>query len=110
MLLRIVFLTGSSSALFAQATGTIYGTLSGASGAVVPAAQIGITNTGTNQTRYVAADEVRPVVRASVACWQLQRAHRKAKKTGVKPCVGAGCILSWWPEFQPRSPCRTGGA
>jgi outer membrane receptor protein involved in Fe transport len=57
MLLRIVSLTALSSALFAQATDTIYGTVADASGAVIPSAQVSITNTGTNQTRYVAADE-----------------------------------------------------
>jgi hypothetical protein len=55
MLLRIV--TAVCSALFAQATGTIYGTVSDASGAVVPSAQIIIANTGTNQTRSVLAEE-----------------------------------------------------
>ena len=56
MLPRIAVLTVFSSALFAQATGTIYGTVYDASGAVVPGAQISITNTGTNQVRSVRAD------------------------------------------------------
>lgn len=45
------------ASLFAQATGTIHGTVSDSTGAVVPGVSVTITNTGTNLTRVVAADE-----------------------------------------------------
>ena len=43
---------------FAQSTGTIYGTVYDASGAVVPDATVTAINIGTNQHRTVAADSV----------------------------------------------------
>lgn len=43
--------------LFAQATGTINGTIQDSTGAAVPGVEVKITNTGTNVTRVVAADE-----------------------------------------------------
>jgi hypothetical protein len=46
-----------SVALFAQATGTIHGTISDASGAVVPGVAVTIMNAGTNVSRTVTADE-----------------------------------------------------
>ena len=44
--------------LFAQATGTIHGTITDSSGAVVPAVSITITNMGTNLSRSMVADDL----------------------------------------------------
>jgi hypothetical protein len=44
--------------LFAQATGTIHGTITDSSGAVVPAVSITITNMGTNLSRSIVADDL----------------------------------------------------
>jgi len=46
----------SAVSLFAQATGTISGTVRDATGAVIPAASVTVTNTGTNQSRTAPSD------------------------------------------------------
>ncbi|MFN0105900.1 MAG: carboxypeptidase regulatory-like domain-containing protein [Bryobacteraceae bacterium] len=43
--------------LFAQANGTIHGTVYDSTGAVIPGVSVTVTNTGTNLARIVAADE-----------------------------------------------------
>ncbi len=43
--------------LFAQANGTIHGTVYDSTGAVIPGVTVTVTNTGTNLTRVITADE-----------------------------------------------------
>ncbi|MBM3740619.1 MAG: TonB-dependent receptor [Acidobacteria bacterium] len=50
-MLRLAVLPLSTAALFAQATGSISGTVRDSTGAVIPSASVTATNTGTNQSR-----------------------------------------------------------
>ena len=48
----------ASAAAFAQASGTIHGTVYDSTGAIVPTVSVTITNIGTNLTRAVTADDL----------------------------------------------------
>ncbi|HUQ92360.1 MAG TPA: carboxypeptidase regulatory-like domain-containing protein [Bryobacteraceae bacterium] len=51
----VVFLFAAG--LYAQANGTIHGTVYDSTGAVIPGVRVTVTNTGTNLARVIAADE-----------------------------------------------------
>ena len=57
VLFLCLLLGAVSRPLFAQATGTVYGTVYDASGAAVPGAQITARNSGTNAIRSAQSDE-----------------------------------------------------
>ena len=99
---KVLFLIAPlfARALFAQATGTIYGTTYDSSGAILPATNITITSTGTNQTRAVVAGEtgeflapLLPVGTYSV----------KVEKAGFAPFVQNGVILEANTSVQVRA-------
>ena len=58
LMIAVLSLTAAAGSLFAQSsTGTIVGTVTDASGAVVPAAALTITNKATSAARNIVADD-----------------------------------------------------
>jgi len=80
----------SAVCAFAQATGTIHGTVFDSSGAVVPGVLVTVTNAGTNLSRVVTADEagrfVAPLL--PVGSYQI-----KAERDGFAAFVQTGITV-----------------
>ena len=91
-------------AMFGQATGTIHGTISDSSGAVVPGVAVTITNAGTNASRMVVADEsghyVAPLLPVGVYSVTVER-------PGFATFVQTGVTRGRWRRA-PSSGLRTG--
>src|SRR5262249_24560594 len=96
LLLALLF----AQSLLGQATGTIYGTTYDSSGALLPATSITITNTGTNQSRSVVADDLGAFV---VPVLPVGTYSVRVEKTGFSPFVQNGVILEANTSVQVRA-------
>ena len=80
--IRICSLAGSMSLFALQAqtiTATITGTVTDATGAVVPNAKVVATNTGTNLTYNATSNESGTIQPAVSSCWQLLQSRRRLR-------------------------------
>ena len=75
---------------FGQATGSIHGTVSDASGAVVPEARLTVTNVGTNQSRELTAGENGQY---SVPFLSVGNYTVRIEKEGFKPFLQTGVVV-----------------
>ena len=91
----VVFLSGVLLALpdsaLAQATGSIHGVVRDASGAVVPDAQIVVTNTGDGQVRTVTSNSQGEYLAPLLAVGNYQL---EAQKRGFQPSIQKGITVA----------------
>src|ERR1035437_991175 len=83
-------LSALSVGAFGQATGSIHGTVSDASGAVVPEARLTVTNVGTNQSRELTAGENGQY---SVPFLSVGNYTVRIEKEGFKPFLQTGVVV-----------------
>jgi len=88
MLFAVLLLSGGEARIYAQATGIILGTVTDASGAVIPSAPVTITNKDNNETRSVNANADGSFSAPSLQPGNYEvRAEIKGFRTLVRPAT-----------------------